>query len=115
MPRTIFLILILLAVTAVAIADVFLKKAALGGSLSAALKSPWFFGALALYLFQIFFYTYVFVLGFELSVVGIMQTILYALIIVGAGLLLFQETLSPLQITGMVLGIAGVILINLGK
>ncbi len=113
MQKIIFPVLILLAATAVAIADVFLKKASLSGSLGAALRSPWMLGAVGLYLFQIFFFTYVFVSGIKLSVVGILQTILYALIVLLSGVFFFKESLSTLQIIGIALGVAGVILLSL--
>ena len=50
-------ILLILAVASVAIADVFLKKTQALGSMSQAFMSPWMFGAVVLYLFQIFFFT----------------------------------------------------------
>jgi drug/metabolite transporter (DMT)-like permease len=104
--------LVILAVTAVAIADVCLKKAALSGTLASALKSPWMIGAVALYLFQIFFFTYLFVSGTELLYVGILQTALYAAIVLTAGFLLFHESLSAVQMVGMVLALVGAILMN---
>lgn len=54
-------LLVGLAVVAVAVADVFLKKATAQNDLSAALRSPWFWGAVGLYLLQIGFFTYAFV------------------------------------------------------
>ncbi|HRQ40531.1 MAG TPA: hypothetical protein PLD25_21665 [Chloroflexota bacterium] len=111
-PKVLHLLLIVAAVTAVAIADVCLKKAAADGSWLLTLKSPWMVGAVLLYFFQIIFFTHLFRSGKELSVIGNMQTILYALIILGAGIFLFQESLSKLQLTGVLLALAGVILIN---
>ena len=105
--------LLILAVSAVAIADVFLKRASIAGSLTAALKSPWMLGAIALYLFQIFFFTYVFVSGTQLVNVGILQTALYAIIVLAAGFMIFSESLSPVQLAGMGLAIVGVLMMNL--
>ena len=106
--------LLFLAVTAVAIADIFLKQAtANGASLWEAIKSPWMLGAIFLYLFQIFFFTYVFVAGVPLISVGILQTVLYAVIVLLAGFLLFHESLTGIQIFGTILALSGVLLINM--
>ncbi|MBI2024630.1 MAG: hypothetical protein HYT03_00875 [Candidatus Harrisonbacteria bacterium] len=111
--RIFLLFLVLLAVSAVAIADVFLKRAGMGSGFGQAMKSLWFWGAVALYLFQIGVFLYLFISGTKLISVGVMQTILYAVIILGSGILFFGETLTALQATGVILGILGVILINI--
>jgi len=102
-----------LAVAAVAIGDVCLKKASLAGSFSQALFSPWIAAAVVLYLYQILFFTYVFVSGWRLSIVGMMQTVLYALIVSGIGVLYFKESLSTGQGIGMTLAFAGVLMMNI--
>lgn len=103
---------IILAVISVAIADVLLKKAAHHGTLSSALNSPWLFCAVGLYLLQIGLFTVAFIAGWELSLIGALQTTLYALIVLGAGVLLFGESLTRLQMTGVLLAVCGVLLIN---
>ena len=110
--RLIHLILIVLAVLALAVGDVFLKKAALETSLWRALKSPWMVGALALYLYQIIFVTYFFFVGWELSIVGTLQAAVYGLVVVIVGIFYFEETLTPTQTVGVVLAFSGVILLN---
>jgi multidrug transporter EmrE-like cation transporter len=100
------------AVVAVAIADVLLKKATVQGSFEHAVRNPWLWGAVALYLLQIGFFTYAFVSGWQLSHVGALQTALYAVIMLAAGVLLYRETLMPIQIIGMLLAVVGVVLIN---
>jgi drug/metabolite transporter (DMT)-like permease len=99
-------------VLAVAVADILLKKAASHGSLSRALLSPWMAVAIGLYLFQIGFFTYAFMAGWKLSVIGALQTALYALVVLVAGVLLYRESLSPVQVAGILLAIGGVVLIN---
>ncbi len=111
--KTVHLTLMLAAVISVAIADIFLKKAAVHGNLWQALQSPWIAGAISLYIFQIVFFTYAFVRGWELSLVGSLQTALYALIVVGAGIFLLQEKLTGVQLAGVVFAIGGAVLINL--
>jgi drug/metabolite transporter (DMT)-like permease len=113
MAKLLHITLILSAVTSVAVADVLLKKATVQGSWLLALKSPWLAGAVLLYLYQILFFTHVFVTGGALSFVGSLQTVLYALIVVGAGVFVFQESLSRAQTLGIVLAVVGAILINL--
>jgi drug/metabolite transporter (DMT)-like permease len=103
---------IVMAVIAVAVADVLLKKAALQGSLGAALRSPWLLFAVGLYLLQVGFFIFAFISGWKLSVIGALQTALYALIVLAAGVLLYHEDLTRLQVIGILLALGGVVLIN---
>jgi multidrug transporter EmrE-like cation transporter len=104
----------ILTVAAVGVADAFLKKAAIGSSgWTGILKSPWLAAAIALYLFQIFFFTYVFASGFKLSLVSILQTGIYALVTLVAGILYFGETLTTLHVVGIGLTLIGVVLLNI--
>ena len=112
MIKIILLILLVLAVSAVAIADIFLKTAATKSSFMQVLKSPWTIGAILLYLFQIFFFAYIFFAGYKLSLVAILQTGLYALVTLAAGFFFFRESLTMIQTVGIVLTLAGVILLN---
>lgn len=113
MLKGMHLALLVGAVISVAVADACLKKAASQGGLLQALTSPWMIGAVLLYLFQLLFFTYVFVSGWQLSIVGSLQTVLYALVVLGASIVLFQETLTRTQVVGAVLAVAGAVLINL--
>lgn len=112
MPNLIHISLMILAVVAVAIADVVLKRAANTDSFLQAVKSPWMLGAILLYLFQILFLTYAFVIGWKLSIVGSLQAVVYAVVVVVAGVFYFRETLSPVQIVGLILAIGGSILVS---
>jgi drug/metabolite transporter (DMT)-like permease len=113
MPKLLQISLIILAVIAVAITDALLKKASDQGSLHRAIQSPWMIGALLLYLFQILFFTYMFVTGWELSLVGSLQTVFYAIVVLLAGIFIFRETLTLVQGLGVLFAVGGVILINL--
>ena len=106
--------LLILAVSAVGIADIFLKKIEATGNMWKAITNPWMVGAIGLYLFQIFFFTYLFIHGAKLVHVGILQTVLYAVIVLIAGVFFFGETLSSMQIVGIILALVGVLLVNLG-
>ncbi len=106
-------LLVIVAVSSVAVADIFLKKTQALGSMERALSSPWLVAAVALYLFQIIFFTYLFISGARLTHVGILQTVFYALIVLFAGVFLFGETLTPVQTAGVVLALLGVILLYL--
>jgi len=101
-----------LAVVAVAVADVLLKKATSQGNLGDALNSPWLFIAIGLYLLQIVIFTIAFVSGWKLSLIGALQTALYAIIVLAAGVLLYNESLTRLQLIGISLAFGGVVLIN---
>ena len=112
LPRLFQGSIILLAVMAVAVADVLLKKAAADGNLKVALSSPWMMCAVGLYLLQISLFTVAFILGWKLSIIGALQTALYALIVLAAGVLFYNEDLTRLQVIGIMLAIGGVVLIN---
>jgi multidrug transporter EmrE-like cation transporter len=111
-PKLAEMVLLGAAIIAVAVADVLLKKAAAHGSLEHAIRSPYLWGAIGLYLFQIGFFTYAFVSGWKLSLVGALQTALYALIVLAAGVLLYRESLTHTQVVGILLTVSGVMLIN---
>ncbi|MDP9249131.1 MAG: hypothetical protein M3M85_01290 [bacterium] len=68
-----------------------------------------------LYVVQILIFTYVFMKRAELGVVGVIQTALYAVIVIGSGVIFFKEEVSVQQGLGMALAILGVIIINMSK
>jgi drug/metabolite transporter (DMT)-like permease len=113
MIKLMHITLMVLAVIAVAVGDVFLKKAALEGGFTRAMASPWMAAAIVLYLYQILFFTYAFLTGWQLSVIGSMQTVLYALIVLGAGVMYFNESLSIGQGIGVLMAFTGVVLMNM--
>lgn len=108
-----YLLLVLLAVIAIACADIFLKQASKSGDFILTLQSPWFWGGVSLYLFQIVAFTYLFVSKVELTIVGIIQITLYAAIVLSAGYFIYKETLTLTQYIGVGLALAGVLLIQI--
>jgi drug/metabolite transporter (DMT)-like permease len=108
-------VVVVLAVIAVGVADVMLKRAAAHGTLAGALHSPWLFIAVGLYLFQIGFFAIAFIAGWKLSIIGALQTALYAIIVLGAGVFLYNEALTRLQVLGILMAFSGVIMINWPK
>lgn len=112
LPRLAQGMVIILAVIAVAVADVMLKKATVHGNIRLTLGSPWFICAIGLYFLQIILFIIAFVGGWKLSIIGALQTALYALIVLGAGVLLFEESLTRQQVIGAMLAFGGVVLIN---
>jgi len=111
--KFLYIMLLVLACSAVAAADVFIKKAGSVSNFSSVLKNPWMIGAILLYFFQIYAFAYLFSLGLELAYVGIMQVILYTTIIVASSVILFHETFTVVKMMGLVLGFAAVILMNI--
>src|SRR3989344_6763394 len=85
---------IMLAGTAIAVADVLIKKAAIAGNFWLALKNPLMIWALILYAVQVFFVAYVFVHNGKLGIAGNLQIVFYSIAIVLTGMLIFGETLS---------------------
>jgi drug/metabolite transporter (DMT)-like permease len=112
-PRPLQWLAIIPAIIAVAVADILLKKTAQNSSLDSALRSPWLWMAVALYLWQIAFFTWALVAGWKLSLIGAMQTTLYALIVLIAGVLIYRENITPLQALGAGLAVVGAVLLCL--
>ncbi len=112
---SIFYYLILVgSIVSISFADVFIKKAGMSAhSFGGLLSNPWFLIAILLYLIQIIGFGYLFFSGAKLTMVGITELVLYAVIIIGSGILLFHESITITQAIGMVLAITGLILINL--
>ena len=113
MQKLVQLTALVAAVSAVGVADIFLKKAAPDGAVFAAVaKSPWFAAAVGLYAVQIALFAWVFSHGAKLSLVGILQTGLYASITLAVGLFYFGESLTVLQAVGIALTLVGVALLS---
>ena len=112
LSKPIYVLLLIIAVVAVAVADICLKRAALPGSLAQALRSPWVVAAVVLYLIQVLLFVIVFTNGWELSVVCVVQVALYAIVTLGAGVLLFGEVLTLKQTLGLVCAMIGVLLLS---
>jgi drug/metabolite transporter (DMT)-like permease len=115
MNRLFLVSLVVVGALGVGIADVLMKKIAVegSGSLSSALKNPLIIPIIVFYGLQIVLYTYVLVKKYELGVLGILQSVVYILIVVGSGVFIFKETLSFPQKIGMVFAAIGIILLNL--
>jgi drug/metabolite transporter (DMT)-like permease len=106
--------LILVGALAIAVADVLDKKVGADAhSFAAALKNPWLIPIALLYISQIFIYTYLFYRKAELGIVGVIQIVLYTIVVVGSGVLFFKEKITLLQGIGIVLALGGVTLMNL--
>ena len=105
--------LLLFAVCAVAVADIFLKRAYAVGVFAKTLTNPWIIAAIILYLLQILIFAYLFSTGAKLWYVGIMQVIFYEIIILIASVVFFKEGITMVQAIGAGFAIAGVILLNL--
>ena len=114
--RPIDWVLVFIACVAVSVADVLLKQVAVNQSnFLRAVISPLMGGVLALYAFQIGIFLWVFVKKAELGLVGIAQNVIYAVIVLGAAALFFNEGLSTPKIIGTVLALAGIFLMNFSK
>ena len=114
MNRLFLATLIIIGALGVGVADVLMKKAATdSGSLSGALKNPLVLIIITFYALQIVIYTYVLVKKYELGILGILQSLVYTLIVVGGGVIFFKEQFSLLQKIGMAFAVAGIILLNL--
>lgn len=107
------LAIIVTASISVGVADALIKKTALSGDFWQALKNPLAILILILYLAQIFFLFYIFKNQWKLSIVGNLQMVFCSLTLILIGVLIFGEKISLLQGTGIILGLVGVILMNI--
>lgn len=107
------LLAVILAGTAVGVADAIIKKTAVSGNFISALKNPLIIVVLLLYLVQIIFFLYVFMHGWKLGILGNVQMLFYSITVVLSGFLIFGETLSLVQMAGVALALVAVILMNL--
>lgn len=107
------LLAVILAGTAVGIADALIKKTTVSGNFTSALKNPWMIAIILLYVVQILFFWYVFINGWKLGIVGNIQMLFYSMTVVLSGFLIFGETLSMVQGTGIVFALVAVVLMSL--
>ncbi len=77
-------------------------------------KSVFYFAALVAYAFSGFFYIPT-LLREGLVVTSVVWSILSIIGFLAVGIILFKETLTPLQIAGVVLGILALIILTLGE
>jgi drug/metabolite transporter (DMT)-like permease len=111
--RLIDFVFLFCGLLAVSVADVLIKKMCHQQTSDfEALKSPLALAILGLYAVQITAFVHVFVKKAELGLVGIAQTVIYAIIVLGSGILFFEEKLTTQKFIGAALAIGGVALMN---
>jgi len=114
MNKLLEIVLIIIAVAAVSVGDVLTKKVAFHTEeFWTAIRNPLMLAVAGLYMVQIVVFLYVFVRKAELGIVGIIQTALYAIIVIGSGVLFFKEEITLIHGIGIVVAITGVVLMNL--
>jgi drug/metabolite transporter (DMT)-like permease len=113
MEKSIHIILLLIAGASVAIADILIKKATNDGiSFTQTLKSPYLMGAIALYVVQVVAFAYIFTKNWDLATVGIINMVVYSIMVISAGVFLFNEKITMQQYIGIFIALAGIILIH---
>src|SRR5687767_1852371 len=105
MTAPFYTLIVSIAVAAVALADVALKRATVVADGPAVARHPWLWVGVALYLVQIALFAYLLERGVNLSYIGVLQTVVYALIVLGASFFLFGERVTSLQAVGMTLAV----------
>jgi len=97
----------------VALADLLIKRAAMGRSrVSDALLHPLIAVALVLYAVQVVLFVYVFARKWQLGIVALLQMAVYAAACVSIARFWFGERLTPTQVLGMLLAFSGAILMT---
>lgn len=106
--------LIVVGGSAVAVADVLIKKIASdGGTFRDSFKTPLMFGVLGLYVAQILIFLFLFHKKVGLGVLGLSTFALYTIIVTASAVFLFQEKISLTQGIGMLLAALGVLFMNI--
>lgn len=101
-------ILLCLAATSVILGDVLAKY------WSTNVKPVFYFAALIAYGFSGFFYIPT-LLREGLVITSVIWSILSIVGFLAVGIILFKETLTPLQIVGVILGIVALVILKLGE
>ena len=110
--QIVVLSLLFVSAVLIAVGDAFLKKAGELGNFSSAFQSPWFLGAVAMYLAQIIVVVYLFFGKLPLGIVGTGLTFVYSIVMVLIGYYYFEERFTAMQLGGAILGLAGVFLMT---
>ena len=93
-------------------ADAYIKRIGTGQTFMQSVGDRRMFIVCFLYLIQVWFATYTFLTG-ELAIWANMFIVFYGVLAVVVGAIMFGETLSVVQYTGIALGLIGAILMNL--
>ena len=101
---------LIVAGAVVALADALIKRIAVRNGVAAAFVQPSMLTVIALYLVQIACFTYVFTRHVRLGIAGNFQMVAYSVTTVAAGMVIFKERLSTLQIAGVALAVLGSVL-----
>lgn len=113
MTQFIQLLIVVAAAASVAIADVLIKRITVNShSFADMFRNPLMIAVVGLYLAQIVLYAYVFLHKWDLTTVGVVQTLCYAAIIIVFGVLFFNEQLTVKHGLGIVAGLIGIVLMN---
>ena len=115
MEKILQMSLIIFAVISVALGDVAIKKATESLDMYQTFTNKWFYVGVLLYITQIFLFAWMFVKKWDLSVVGILQTVFYAAVILLFGYFMFGEKLNNIQLVGVALAAVSVFLITYAR
>lgn len=97
-----------------AVADVIIKKLVFSGlDFKATLKDPKMLLVVLLYIIQIIIFLYLFTTKSYLSIVGVGSFIVYTIVVITSGALLFNEVISLTQAIGIGFAVLGIIFMNL--
>jgi len=111
MERLYHALIIAAAALSVAVGDLLIKRVASGAPrVSAALFHPLTAAAASLYAGQVVLFAYVFVRRWQLGMVALLQTAVYAAACLLMGRIWFAERVTPAQAFGMLLAFCGAVL-----
>ncbi len=106
--------LLVVAASSVAVADGLIKQSAFKTeSFLVAVKNPLMIVAILLYIVQVILFAYIFVKRWELGIVGLMQMVIYAAVVIFLGVFFFNEKITLTQGIGMGLALIGVVFMNI--
>ncbi|NTW15177.1 MAG: hypothetical protein HGA38_02275 [Candidatus Moranbacteria bacterium] len=107
------LALVFLSAITIIIADAMIKRISAGRSIVAVMTDPLMAAICGLYLIQIVFAILIFIFEGELAIYTNLFIVFYGLSGLAVGYFLFHETVTFAQGAGILLGIAGAVLMSL--
>lgn len=115
MEKILQMSLIIFAVVAVALGDVAIKKASESLDMYQTFTNKWFYVGVLLYITQIFLFAWMFLKKWDLSIVGMLQTVFYAAVTLLFGYFMYGEKFNSLQLVGVALAGVSVFLITYAR
>jgi|SRR6185312_3466932 len=105
-------VIVFLSAVLIAIADALIKQTSISGKFIASALTPWMVLVCLLYFVQILMAVYIFVHKGDLAIYSNVFIVFYSILMVFLGIEYFGEQLTLVQALGVLLALAGAVLLN---